>query len=76
MANLDNDARVFDATLRLRRAPMTGPVLAGCLVRHPWMTASIVAGIYWQALRLWLRGAPFHPHPATRPSDVAPVLTR
>lgn len=76
MANLDDDARVFDATLRLRRAPMTGPVLAGCLVRHPWMTASIVAGIYWQAMRLWVRGAPFHPHPATPPSDVTPVLTR
>jgi DUF1365 family protein len=68
--------RVFDATLALRRAPMTGPVLAGCLARHPWMTASVVTGIYWQALRLWLRGVPFHAHPATRRSDVTSVLTR
>lgn len=68
--------RVFDAALVLRRRPLTGPVLAGCLARHPWMTASVVAGIYWQALRLWRRGAPFHAHPTTRRSDVAPFLTR
>jgi DUF1365 family protein len=76
MKNRRNGVQVFDATLVLRRAPMTGPVLAGCLVRHPWMTASVVTGIYWQALRLWLRGAPFHPHPSTRSSDVTDVLTR
>jgi DUF1365 family protein len=76
MENHRGDERVFDATLALRRAPMTGPVLAGCLARHPWMTASIVTGIYWQALRLWLRGAPFHPHPATRRNHVATVVTR
>jgi len=76
MTNRRNGERVFDATLLLRRAPMTGPVLAGCLVRHPWMTASVVTGIYWQALRLWLRGVPFHPHPASRRSDGNPVLTR
>jgi DUF1365 family protein len=55
---------VFDATLALRRAPLTGRVLAGVLARHPWMTARVVAGIYWQALRLWWKGTPFHPHPA------------
>ncbi len=76
MTSRRDGERVFDATLALQRAPITGPVLAGCLARHPWMTASVVAGIYGQALRLWLRGAPFHPHPATRRSDVATVLTR
>lgn len=76
MENRGGDERVFDATLALRRAPMTGPVLAGCLARHVWMTASVVTGIYWQALRLWLRGAPFHPHPSTRRNNVDPVVTR
>lgn len=27
------------------------------------MTARVVFGIYWQALRLWLKGNRFHPHP-------------
>jgi DUF1365 family protein len=76
MTNLRGGERVFDATLLLRRAPMTGPVLAGCLARHPWMTASVFAGIYSQALRLWLRRVPFHPHPARRRSDVPAVETR
>jgi hypothetical protein len=30
------------------------------------MTAQVIAAIYWQALRLKLKGAPFHPHPRTR----------
>lgn len=76
MTNLQAGERTFDATLALRRAPLTGPVLAGCLARHPWMTASVVAGIYRQAFRLWRRGVPFHPHPKTRRPDVPSVLPR
>jgi DUF1365 family protein len=77
MKNLSAGESVFDATLTLRRAAMTGPALAGCLLRYPWMTASVVAGIYGQALRLWLRGAPFHPHPSIQESQcVRPLLPR
>jgi DUF1365 family protein len=76
MASDRDGARVFDAVLALRRAPITGPALARCLARHPWMTASVVAGIYGQALRLWLRGAPFHAHPHARRAHVTPVVTR
>ena len=55
------DGRVhFDATLALtRRALSPWPVL-----RQPFMTARVVAGIYTQAARLRLKGAPYHPHPA------------
>ncbi len=28
------------------------------LLRHPAMTAQVVAGIHWQALRLWWKGVP------------------
>jgi DUF1365 family protein len=67
---------VFDASLDLERKPLTGRVLASALARFPWMTLTIVAGIYWQAFRLWLRGARFHPHPATRRPDGPAVLSR
>ena len=60
---------VFTATLALRRRPIQGRSLAGVLVRFPALTAQVVTGIYWQALRLWWRGAPFHAHP---PSQAAP----
>jgi DUF1365 family protein len=76
MKNHRDGERAFDATLALRRAPMTGRVLARCLARHPWMTASVVAGIYGQALRLWLRGAPLHPHPAPRKTHAASLIHR
>ena len=53
----------FDAALELRRRPLDGPNMARALINHPFMTGKVVAAIYWQALRLWLKGAHFHPHP-------------
>jgi DUF1365 family protein len=76
MRNLQGTDKIFDATLVLRRVPITRASLASALMRHPWMTASVVAGIYWQALRLWLKGAPFHSHPTTEISDETPVIAR
>lgn len=60
------DAKVFDATLTLRRAPLTRKNLRALLVRIPFMTLKTVLAIYWQALRLWLRRVPLYSHPASR----------
>jgi len=56
-------AKIFDAQLALVRRPLDGRSLARTLARFPAMAQQVVAGIYWQALRLHLRGARFHPHP-------------
>mgnify|MGYP001810121235 FL=1 len=57
------DGRDFDATLTLQRRPLSPAALAGCLLRHPWMTAKVLFAIHWQALRLWLKRNPVYDHP-------------
>jgi len=53
----------FDATLSLERRPWNARELRRTLVEYPWMTAKVIAAIYWQALRLRLKGVPYVPHP-------------
>jgi uncharacterized protein len=63
MENWREGARVFDATLTLRREPIRSSTLARALASFPLITAKVSAMIYWQALRLWLKRTPFFTHP-------------
>ena len=63
MENQQHDETVFRAAMRMTAQPLSGPALAGALARFPAMTAKVIGAIYWQALRLHLKGTPFHPHP-------------
>jgi len=68
LANSNGGKRVFDASLSLSAREMTAANLNRALWRYPLMTARIALAIYWQALRLFIKGAPFYPHPITKPS--------
>jgi DUF1365 family protein len=51
------------------RAMTSRNVVAVCL-KIPFMTLKVVAGIHWEALKLWWKGAPFH-SPSKRPSAIS-----
>jgi DUF1365 family protein len=63
---------VLASHLSLERRSLTDASLLGALARYPLMTASVIAAIHWQALRLWLKGArvwtkpPYDPEAARR----------
>lgn len=54
---------LFDATLALRRRAITSRELARVLFQYPFLTLRVLLGIYWQALRLWLKRIPVVTHP-------------
>jgi DUF1365 family protein len=63
MQNREQGRLVFDAAMAMEARPLRGAELTRCLLRFPLMTFRVVAAIYWQALRLRLKGVPVHAHP-------------
>ncbi len=63
MVNEQDKEPVFDATMVMNRIEFNKVNRMRVLMRYPCMTGKVVAAIYWQALRLWLKKIPFHPHP-------------
>ncbi|HJW20907.1 MAG TPA: DUF1365 domain-containing protein [Candidatus Limnocylindrales bacterium] len=57
-----HEAVTLSTSLLLERRPLTDGSLLRLLLRHPLMTQRTIGLIYWHALRLWLRGAPFFRH--------------
>ncbi|KEF32369.1 Hypothetical protein D777_01003 [Marinobacter nitratireducens] len=60
---LEQYQKQFDSTLVVQRTPLTRTVLHRSLRRFPIEAIKVTAGIYWNALRLKLKGAPFYTHP-------------
>jgi DUF1365 family protein len=71
MQNMRRGDKVFDATLTLERREISSASLAWTLARFPFMTAMVVAGIYWEALKLAIKRTPLYTHPA-KPDPNAP----
>jgi DUF1365 family protein len=60
-------ATVLAARLSLSRRPLTDGALASALVRYPFMTATVIGAIHFEALRLKLKGARFWSRPPYNP---------
>jgi DUF1365 family protein len=61
--NHDAEGKLFDATLSLARRELERRSLGRLLWQYPLQSVKVVAGIHWEALRLWGKRVPFVPHP-------------
>jgi len=61
--NEQHGSKLFDATLVMSRNEISASSLASVLVRYPLITMKVVAAIYYEALRLWVKKIPFVSHP-------------
>ncbi|HEX3693392.1 MAG TPA: DUF1365 domain-containing protein [Solirubrobacteraceae bacterium] len=66
----EHERPVFDATLSLRRSPLSRAGMARVTARYPAATVRVLALIYGHALALKLKGVPFHPRPQAPARDL------
>ena len=65
----EDGRRPLTAVMHARRVELTNRSLASALVRYPLQPAQVMARIHWQALRLKLKGVPFHHKPPFVPGE-------
>jgi DUF1365 family protein len=58
----DERGHIFEAALRLKKEPYSLKTARSHILRVPVMTAYIVMKIYWQALKIYLKGIPYIPY--------------
>lgn len=64
--------KVLFASFSGKRQTLTDGALIRLFFSHPLMTLKVTGAIHFEALRLWLKGVPFHRH---RPADTPVAKT-
>ncbi len=59
----DATGRLLDASFVARRRGWSDAALLSLLATHPLMTVKVIAGIHWEALKLWRKGLKLVPRP-------------
>ena len=60
---LDQERTLFEAGMSLRRRELSRSELRRQTIHYPFLTAQIVAAIYYHAFRLWWKKCPYFTHP-------------
>ena len=63
IALFQGGGKIFDAVLSLTAEPLNARSAVRAILTYPLMTVKVVGGIYWEALRLFLKGVSLHAHP-------------
>ena len=67
----DDPAPLLRTAIIVHPVALTTRGLLRELVRAPFMTLGVIARIHWQALRLWRKGATYHPIPPLSKDEVS-----
>lgn len=57
-------SRIITASFAGKHAPLTDAALLRSFLSHPLLAFAVVAGIHWEALKLWLKGVGLRGRPA------------
>ena len=66
--------KAMTATLRGERSPFTGRDLLSAVIRYPLVTLKVIAGIQWEAAKLWVKGARYRRRPEPPAEEVSTEL--
>ncbi len=61
--NINDNKKLFDASMSLKKIELNTKNLTSTLINFPCMTLKVVSAIHLQALKLWLKGIDYVPHP-------------
>jgi len=56
----------FYANMALKAEPLNKKSANLLPLKFPFLCAKVLWGIYWNALKLWLKKVPFYDHPETK----------
>lgn len=67
----DEKGPLIVAILSARRRELTDAALLRVFLDTPLLTLKVIAGIHWEAARLWIKGLRLHPRPVAPYSSVS-----